>query len=165
MITLYNVVSSDGFIAAPNGSEDFIPDEQWDRFLKLLPDYDAVIYGRKTYEAVQKYDAAALEAFEKTPITKLVVSTQADFKPKAGYTKISSPQEALEYGKNMLLSSGGSLNEAFVAAGLVDKLLQVRLPISIDAGIRALSPETKLRLESEQPLENGAALREFSIIR
>jgi len=54
--TLYNVISEDGFVARPDGNEDFIPDELWDFFIKLLRTYDTMVISSKTYEAQQAYD-------------------------------------------------------------------------------------------------------------
>lgn len=47
MLTSYNVISSDGFIAQTDGSEDFIPDEVWGDFLEFLGEYDALLIGKK----------------------------------------------------------------------------------------------------------------------
>ena len=35
MITLYNVISADGYITERDGSEDFIPDSVFDDFIDL----------------------------------------------------------------------------------------------------------------------------------
>lgn len=48
MVTIFNIISADGYIARENGEEDFIPDELWFEFLKLCKNYDAFIMGRKT---------------------------------------------------------------------------------------------------------------------
>ena len=51
MVTLYNVVSSDGYIAREDGSEDFIPDELWPLTLEVFKKFDVLVMGRKPYEA------------------------------------------------------------------------------------------------------------------
>ena len=53
MITLYNVISADGFIARLDGDEDFIPDDLWPHTLEFFKKYDALVMGRKTYDAMQ----------------------------------------------------------------------------------------------------------------
>lgn len=164
MITSYNVISSDGFIAAPDGTEDFIPDEMWKIFLDLLPNYDAFVMSSKTYNAIQNYDAVALAEFEKLETKKLIVTSQEDFTPKSSYTKISSPEESLDHGANILLSSGPSLNESFLNANLIDKIILVTLPVSIGAGIKAFNEMPHTELTTELELENGGMWREYALI-
>ncbi len=153
MITLYNVISRDGFIADKDGNEDFIPDELWNDFLELCTHYDVVVMGRKTYEAIQGYDDGLIEAFEKLAIKKIVVSTREDFRPKAGYIKISQPREIINYGSNILLTSGPSLNTFFLTANLLDKVIFNELPVEIGEGIKPFSVESALKLEKEEVLE------------
>ena len=135
MITLYNVISADGFIARKDGSEDFIPDEKWEDFLSLCDEYEAVVMGRKTYEAIQKYDQSLLEKFEDKQIKKIVVSTDANLILKKGYVQMSSPKEVASLGLQTLLTSGPSLNTAFLREKLIDKVILNKIPISIGEGI------------------------------
>lgn len=74
MVTLYNVVSSDGYIARKDGSEDFISDELWPVTLKLFKKFDALVMGRKTYEVLQSYGKEFLEPLENLTLKKIVVS-------------------------------------------------------------------------------------------
>ena len=81
MLTLYNVISSDGFIAAKDGGEDFIPDEVWGDFLELCAKYDALILGKNAYAAIQSFGKELVEPFEKLSIKKIVVTRDKNFKP------------------------------------------------------------------------------------
>jgi dihydrofolate reductase len=136
MITLYNVISADGFIARKDGSEDFIPDEVWNDFLDLCHEYEAVVMGSRTHEALQKYDPLLLKAFESIFIKKIVVSRDENFSPKEGYIKMSSPQEVASLGLYTLLTSGPSLNTVFLEEKLIDKVILNKLPNAIGEGLK-----------------------------
>lgn len=162
MITLYNVISHDGFIAAQGGTEDFIPDELWDIFIELCGHYDAVVFGRKTYEAVQQYDAAALVQFENLMVPKFVVSGSPEFQPKAGYTKIDSPEAIAQLDKNILVSSGPTLNDAIFEKHLATKIILVTIPTTIGSGIPPFTRAPAMKLVVEKQLPFGV-WREYAI--
>lgn len=135
MVTLYNVISSDGFIAEENGSEDFIPDEVWNDFLELCEAYDTLIIGKNTYTAIQSFGKELVAPFENTSIRKVIITRDENFIPKAMYEKVSSIDDISEIGSNILLSSGPSLNTAFLKEKLIDQIILNRLSIAIGAGI------------------------------
>lgn len=155
MVTLYNVISKDGYIATKDGSEHFIPDELWSTTLELIGKYDALVMGRKTYEAIQQYPPELLEPFEKLPIKKVVVTTHKDFHPRSGYIVAHSPQDALAFGKNALVSSGPTLNNVLLKNNLVNKAIFHKIPVRIGEGIRPFDVgfEKTLILESEVELD------------
>lgn len=142
MLTLYNVISSDGFIAQADGSEDFIPDEVWNDFLELLNEYDVLIIGKNTYEMIQSFGQELVEPFENTSIKKIVVTRDEGFVPKTSYEKISSLQAAFKIGSNALLCSGSGLNTAFLKEKLIDRIVLNKLPVTIGKGIRQFETET-----------------------
>ncbi len=136
MLTAYNVISSDRFIAQTDGGEDFIPDEVWDDFLELLAEYDVLVMGKNTYDAIQSFDQNLIDAFEHTAIKKIVVTRDDSFVPKAAYAKISSLQDAATMSPNILLCSGPGLNTAFLKEKLIDRIILNKLPATIGGGIR-----------------------------
>lgn len=142
MLTLYNVVSSDGFIAQEDGGEEFIPDEVWSDFLEICNEYDTLIMGKNTYAAIQSFGKELVEPFEKSDIKKVVVTQDEDFTPKVAYKKASSIHDALEMGSDILLSSGPSLNSAFLRERLIDHIILNKLPVAIGAGIRQFETDT-----------------------
>ncbi len=137
MVTTYNVISADGFIARPDGSEDFIPPELWSKTLGLFRKYDVLMMGRKTYDALQKYDRESLGPFENLKIRKIVISRDPNFIPKQGYETFQSPEEAIKSGLNVLVSSGPELNTYLLRKELVKEVVFWKLPnIEIGTGIR-----------------------------
>ena len=135
MLTLYNVISSDGFIATKDGSEDFIPDEVWNDFLDLCTKYDALIFGKNAYASIQSFGKKLVEPFEDLSIPKIIVTRDKNFKPKTGYIVLSSLKEVAVFRPNMLLSSGPKLNTAFLKEELIDGVILNKLPIAIGEGI------------------------------
>lgn len=154
-VTLYNVVSSDGFIARPDGNEDFIPDALWDYFVSLFSDYDAVAISRKTYEAIQQYDPEELAKFEDTPILKIVISHDTAFKVKEGYVVAESPEAAQKLAQRLLVSSGATLNDSFLKSGLVTQIQTYELPVSLGEGIKRFHSKPPLTLVGELKTELG----------
>ncbi len=180
MITLYNVVSADGFISKIDHSEDFIPDEMWNEFLDMCREYGAVIVGRKTYDAIQKYDGYLVEAFEALPVKRVVVSRDANFEPKSGYVVARSPKEAYEKAaeaaiktnskgeKEVLLSSGPTLNTSIVKEGLIDKIILEKLPVRIGEGYKVFDEEEikpELKLISKEDKGEGRERCVYSIVQ
>lgn len=54
--TLYMATSANGIIARENGDEDFLSHENWKKFCELANEFGNFIVGRKTYDAVKKWD-------------------------------------------------------------------------------------------------------------
>ena len=123
MVTLYNTVSQDGFIARKNGDEDFIPDEVWDDFINICRQYDAVVFSRKAYEAIQKYPAAMYKKLDDLNIKKAVVTQNSHFSAKPGFIIAHSLRDAFALGKNILFSSGPTLNTIALKKNLIDKII------------------------------------------
>lgn len=136
MLTLYNVVSSDGFISRIDGSEDFIPDETWPYFLNLCKDFGSLIMGRKTYDIIQKYPTELLESFEVLPIKKIVVSSDKNFNLKKDYILAPSPEAAMDLAPDALVSSGPTLNDYLIKKGLVNKIILYKVTAVIEEGIK-----------------------------
>jgi dihydrofolate reductase len=154
MATLYNVVSSDGFIARNDGSEDFIPDHLWVNFLNLCKEYGAIIMGRKTYDSIQTYPKELIEPFEKLPIRKIVVTNNRSFHPKPEYMVVHSTKDALAIAPDALITSGPTLNNFLLEHHLVKRIILHEVPVSIQTGIKPFDMD-KLSLA---PIEHVAQL-------
>ncbi|HVX91460.1 MAG TPA: dihydrofolate reductase family protein [Candidatus Paceibacterota bacterium] len=142
MITLFNVVSSDGFIADENGLEHFIPDTLWATTLAFLKNYDAIVMGRKTYEAIQKYPTELLNPFEQLALRKIVLSSNHATAVKPVYVLAHSVRDAEASSNNLLLSSGPETNKRFLEAGSVDFIVLHRLPLPIGKGMEPFPGDT-----------------------
>ena len=89
-ITLFMAISLNGIIATENGDENFLSDENWDMFCKLAKEFGNFIYGRKTYEVVQKW--GNIDSF--TDIQKVIISEKT-IKLGKGYILANSPEDAI----------------------------------------------------------------------
>jgi dihydrofolate reductase len=145
MVTLYNVISADGFIARKDDSEDFIPDEMWPVTLEMYRQYDTLVMGRKTYDVMQKYPKELIGPFNKLSLKKVVVTHDEDFHPDSqlGYVVIHTPEEALTMGTNVLVSSGPILNTYLLEKSLIDKIIFHKVPAKIGEGIKPFNLEFK----------------------
>ena len=159
MLTLYNVISQDGFIARADGDEDFIPDELWVDFIDLCKKHDAVIISRKTYEAINKYPENLVKAFEDLNIKRVIVTKNPDFVASPKYVIVHSLEEAIKAGQNILLSSGAILNQAFLERNLVDQVILNILPVKIGVGIKAFVNQPRLSLVNEKIFSDGRKWR------
>lgn len=163
MVTLYNVVSRDGFIARKDGSEDFIPDELWPATLEFFKTYDVLVMGRKTYDALHAYPPELLESFEKLPLKKVVVTRNKDDfhpDPRFGYVVLHSATEVPLMGANVLVSSGPTLNDFLLEKGLVNKVILHQLPDEIGEGIRPFDPKVHQKLTSMNGRELADGVQE-----
>ena len=136
MVTLYNVVSRDGYIADKDGGEDFIPDSYWPYSLNVLKGYDCILMGRKTYDAIQNYGEELTKSFEDLPVKKIIVTRNKNFHPKNGYEIVHTPEDIINSNLNIVVTSGPNLNNYLLQKKLVDKIIYHEVPGSIGSGIK-----------------------------
>ncbi len=167
-ITLYNVISDDGYITGEDGSEDFIPDNNWPLTLSVFEKYEVLMMGRKTYEAIQAYPNELLKPFEDLACRKVVVSHNPVSNLKGGYEYADSPESVVSKYKsmNILASSGPTLNNYLLSNNLVKQIIFHRLPIRIGKGVKPFldSHLRKLYLQSEIKISDNM-LQQMYVIR
>lgn len=143
-VILFTAMSVNGMIARENGEEDFLSDKNWDTFAGLARDAGAIIWGRKTHEAMQGWGKAYADSIKS--VRKIVVSEDPNFVTEEEYEVARSPQEAIEILRqagfqNAILPGGAMLNRAFAAAGLVDEVIVNVEPVVVGKGIPMFAPE------------------------
>lgn len=137
-------VTLDGFIEGPNGEYDWCLTDQDYGMADFLQRTDAIFFGRKSYELLEKLEPDAYPAHK-----KYVFSTTLTAEP-AGYTIINdnyvSKVCALKEqpGKDIWLWGGASLASAFLNEDLVDELMLSVHPILLGEG-KALFSSLKER--------------------
>ena len=92
--TLYMAMSANGIIATETGDEEFLSHENWEKFCELARELGNFVVGRKTYEAVKKWNGG-YNFDDLIGIEKIIISQDQNFKLDEGYTLASSPQDAL----------------------------------------------------------------------
>ncbi len=135
MVTLYNVISRDWFIARPDGAEDFIPDDLWPSTLEIYKRFNVLIMGRKTYETIQSYSGELVSGLEELEIKKIVITRNREYVVRAGYQVMSSPEEGITLSPSVLISTGPTINNYLLAKGLVHEVILHQVPAIIESGI------------------------------
>lgn len=143
-VILYMAQTINGVIARENYDEDFLSHRNWEVFVKLAEDIGCFIVGRKTYEEVKKWGEYN---FDSVKAKKIIVSRDKKSKLATGYISTKSPKNALDKASELgftkvLLTGGGTLNSAFMKAGLVDEIIINIEPFVLGRGIRIFSEET-----------------------
>lgn len=133
-ITLKLAMSIDGKIALPSGESQWITGEDARRDVHLeRARCDMIVVGRGTYLADSPRLDVRLPGFaERSPRRGLLTRGE----PVDGWERLSSPQDVYRlHDVNDLLVEGGSATAtAFLAAGLVDRILIYRAPIIVGEG-------------------------------
>jgi dihydrofolate reductase len=131
--------SLDGFIARVNGDLDFLPPgggepHGYDQFMATV---DALVIGRKTYEAVLTFDTwpygqkrvfvLSTRTLPHAPLGTVVEQMSGD------PAEIVSQLEAR--GIRHVYVDGGNTIQRFLQAGLIQRLIITRVPVLIGTGI------------------------------
>jgi len=141
--TVYIATSIDGFIARSDGNIDWLPhggdgdaeDYGYAAFMKTV---DALVMGRKTFEAVRSFGAWP---YGKKPV--VVLSSKKVDIPKElsrSVTALSGNVDAIlghlaSNGVKHVYVDGGVTIQRFLKAGAIQRLIITRVPVLIGQGI------------------------------
>lgn len=142
-VILTMAISANGIIATKAGSEDFLSHDNWLQFVKLAKRVGCFIWGRKTYEAVLKWEGDYLKELE--GVKKIIVS-RSDIELIDGFELAKSPEDALKkfegYDfKEVIITGGSTINSAFAKAGLIDEVIFDVNPSILGDGIPVFAPD------------------------
>jgi riboflavin biosynthesis pyrimidine reductase len=149
-ITLAMAISANGIIATKTGSEDFLSHDNWIQFVGLAKKVGCFMWGRKTYEAVVKWEGDYLSELD--GVKKIIISGSGLILGK-GFERARSPEEALrklqDDGFEEAIVTGGSItNSYFAKAGLIDEIILDVNPAIIGEGIPVFaSGDFKLKMD------------------
>lgn len=174
----YQVAASlDGYIAAEDGTYDWLVDDPTIDFAGLFAEFDTLVMGRHTYAIVD----ANRDAMPDVPdaITDAgiygkdayVFSRTLTAHRSPGIHIVSGPVEetiaALKArpGKDLWLFGGGNLARQCFDAGLVDTVEIAVMPILIGSGIPVLPAGARvhLTLERERRYQSGIVMLEYTV--
>lgn len=169
-VILSMAVSANGIIATKEGSEDFLPHDNWIRFVKLVNKVGCFIWGRKTYEAVIKWEGDYLNNLKDA---KKVIISHSDIQLKEGFTAVHSPQDALQKFENegfkeVILSGGATNNSEFAKRGLIDEVIFDVNSVVIGEGIPIFVPadfEMKLHLLSMEKINDDILELHYKVLK
>ena len=166
----YQVAASlDGYIAGPKGEADWIIMDPDIDFRALFAQFDTLLVGRKTFEAM----GGAKQKGSVMPGMQVVVFSRTlkrgDF-PKLTIvgSKVKETVTALrkEEGKDIWLFGGGELFRSLLDAGLVDTVELAVIPVLLGGGVPMLPPpvkRTSLKLTGHKIYKTGIVMLEYEV--
>jgi dihydrofolate reductase len=158
-------MSLDGYIAEPNGENDWIVMDPEIDFTAMMGRFDTVLLGRKSYEATKQYGSGAMPGVQSYVFSRTL--RQADV-PNAIVS--DNPKQTLntlkkQDGKDIWLFGGGSLFRSFLELGLVDSVELAIIPTPLGGGIPLLphpAKQAKLKLSNHRIYKKtGTILLEY----
>lgn len=175
-------ISVDGYVAGPNGEEDWIvkSDEKlWQLINHLADSSDTILLGRKMSEGFIPH----FEAFEpdrpvypfaqKMVNTKKVIFTKTLEEPFGRNTFLAKGNLADEIaqlknqkGKDILVYGGAGFVSSLIAGGHIDEFFFFVNPVFINRGMRIfdiLESRQKLSLISAVPYECGVTVIHYKL--
>jgi dihydrofolate reductase len=164
--------SLDGFLARPDGAFDFLSAGDTEAsphgFEEFLASIDAIVMGRNTYDVVLPM---AAWPYGGKPV--FVLSHRALPPPPAGVVVervFGAPSEVLDdlasRGIEHVYVDGGATVQAFIRAGLIQRLTITRVPVLIGSGIALfgeLESDVRVTHVSTHALPGGAVQSEYAI--
>ena len=170
--TLYMAISANGIIVTETGSEDFLSHKNWEMFCELAREFGNFIVGRKTYEAVKKWDDG-YNFDDLVGVEKVIISQDQNFKLDKGYTLANSPEDALvklsQKGfEKILVTGGANINSAFAKANLLDEVVLNFEPVVVGKGMSVFASEDfelKLKLVSSEKTASGILTLVYNVLK
>ena len=170
--TLYMAISANGIIATETGDEEFLSHENWEKFCELAREFGNFVVGRKTYEAVKKWDGG-YNFDDLVDVEKVIISQDKNFKLDKGYTLANSPEDALaklsQKGfQKVLITGGANINSTFAKLNLLDEIIFNIEPVMVGKGKPVFAPEDfelKLKLISTEKLASGISTLRYSVLK
>ena len=163
--------SVDGFIARTNGAFDFLSGGGGERdngYEEFFATVDALVIGRNTYDVVLPFPTWP---YGSKPV--FVLSTR-DLGPAPSGSVVerisAAPAEVFSLlearGFHHVYVDGGFTIQAFLRAGLINRLVITRVPVLIGTGISLFGPvDADIRLEHvrTRQLSGGAVQSEYAV--
>jgi dihydrofolate reductase len=159
--------SLDGYIAGPNGEADWIIMDPDIDFGALFAQFDTLLMGRRTYEALVQQgnaDTFGMKSFVFSRTLKQSDHPGITIMPEIAKETIAAMKS--QPGKDLWLFGGGSLFRAFLDAGLVDTVELAVTPVLLGGGLPFLpSPaqQTKLKLTGHKVYKTGIVMLEYAV--
>ncbi|MDP3910322.1 MAG: dihydrofolate reductase family protein [Gemmatimonadales bacterium] len=160
-IMRYSVAMSlDAYIADPKGGYDWIVMDPEIDFKEMFKSYDAVVMGRKSYEAAKQKGGYGM------PVPKAYVVSrtlkQADCPDAVVLTDAAKVADLKKMkGKDIWLFGGGELFRSMLELRLVDAVEVAVIPVLLGDGLPLL-PKTlaraKLKLTGQKPFKKTGTL-------
>jgi dihydrofolate reductase len=164
-------ISVDGYMARPDGRFDFLPEgggepHGYDEFIATV---DVLVMGRNTYEVVLPFEPWPYGA---KPV--FVLSSRELKPPPAGAVVErlwTTPAEVVHHldrrGFKHAYVDGGMTIQAFLRAGLIQRLTVTRVPVLIGRGIPLFGDtghDIQLKHVATTPYVSGMVKSEYDVL-
>jgi dihydrofolate reductase len=159
-------MSLDGYIAGPNGESDWIMIDPEIDFAALFSQFDTILLGRRTFEAMAREGRTEMPGMKTVVISSTL--RQSDY---SGVTVVGSEYKVFlsalrnESGKDIWLFGGGTLFRSLLESSLVDTVEVALIPVLLGEGIPLLpapAKKTKLHLTSHRVYKSGVAMLSYA---
>jgi dihydrofolate reductase len=173
--TVYIATSLDGFIAREDGAIDWLPgiesaDEGEDYgYHAFFDSVDALVMGRNSYEVARTFGDWPYGTKPVVVLTSRSIeipeSMAATVEAMSG-SPAEVVQRLAERGAKHLYVDGGKTIQAFLAEGLIQRLIITRVPVLIGSGIPLFGPvpaDIHLRHVETRSYPNGLVMSEYEV--
>jgi dihydrofolate reductase len=161
-------MSLDGYIAGPNGEYDWIIMDPEIDFTAIFGQFDTLLMGRRTYEAMSGQGQGAFPGMTTVVFSRtLKQSDHPKVRIVAGNVADIVRELKAKPGKDIWLFGGGELFRSLLDAGVVDTVEPAVVPVVIGGGIPFLpapSKRVKLKLSGHKLYpKSGIVLLEYVV--
>jgi len=168
--SVFIATSLDGYIARPDGGLDWLPADGgephgYDEFIATV---DVIVIGRKTFETVLTFDAwpygsKLVIVLTHSSSLKVPDGARCEFMsgaPSAIVDRLSAR------GLTHAYVDGGVTIQAFLAAGLIQRMIITRIPVLLGNGIPLFGPlarDVRLQHVATRAFPSGMVQSEYRI--
>lgn len=158
-------VTLDGYIEGPKGEIDWCLTDQDYGITAFLERCDALLMGRKSYEAMLKYDPSGMPGKHKYVFSRTLSEARPETKLLQGDLAGHVHRIQRTEGKAIWLYGGGEVIEQCLAAGLVDELCLSIHPVLLGGGRPLFGhlQRTGLRLLDSTTYDTGLVQVTYSV--
>lgn len=172
----------DGFVAGPNGEQDWVwlagPDEfGFQKIIELAESCDTILLGRKmTRGFIDHWENMAdnLPDNPSQPLAQLIVNMRkiAFSRTETAITgrnlevengDLATTVQALKKqpGKDIMVYGGANFASSLIDQNLIDEYFIIRNPVAIGKGLSIFHERKMLTLESSVTFKNGKVLNKY----
>jgi dihydrofolate reductase len=161
-------MSLDGYLAGPNGEIDWIVMDPEIDFAAMTAAFDAMVMGRKTYEAaLAQGGGPAMSGMTSYVLTSTLRQADCPDVVVSSDPRGTVARLKAEPGKDIWLFGGGSLFRSLLAMGLVDRVEVAIVPVLLGGGIPFLPEAERVNLKlakHEVYPKTGTVALEYEVI-
>ncbi len=156
-IISFNAISLNGKVAGKNGNENFISDENWNEFCKLVNSCGFLIYGKRTYESVKSWGPKYINKIK----SKIAIVSINGLSIKDAIVK--AKQEKF---KKIVICGGPNLNKFLWENNLINELIIDIEPVVVGDGLDLVGLGQyikKLKLKDVKKMKNGIVQLRYEV--